>query len=212
MLAEPGTGAWSERYAPLLRAARVVHLLLAERAADPPAPWQRIAGDGRFALWEHPDSSPIASAYFDWPVWDGAAGSSAEASAAADALRGNALLVAPPASPPPVRVARAPAPVKYRRAAPEHIDLALDAGDQSALVFVSEGYHPWWRARVDGEPAPVWRASLAHMAVPVEAGPHVVELRLERPWLVAAADALSAAAWIALVAGLAVRALRRADP
>ena len=41
-LAEPGTGAWSERYAPLLRAARVDHLLLADRAAAPPAPWQRV--------------------------------------------------------------------------------------------------------------------------------------------------------------------------
>jgi hypothetical protein len=210
-LAEPGTGAWSDRYAPLLRAARVDHLLLAERAADPPAPWQRVAGDGRFALWEQPESPPVASAYFAWTVWNDPPGSSAEASAAADALRADALLVAPPAGPPPARVARGPAAVKYHRAAPERIDLELDAGDSPALVFVSEGYHPWWRARVDGEPAPVWRASLAHLAVPVAAGSHRVELRLERPALVAAADAVSAAAWIALAAGLAARALRRAD-
>jgi hypothetical protein len=54
----------------------------------------------------------------------------------------------------------------------------------------------------------VWRAALAHLAVPVEAGRHQVELRFERPALVAAADAVTATAWLAL----AVALIRRQIP
>ena len=208
MLAEPGAGAWSPRYAPLLRAARVGHLLLADRAPAPPAPWQHVRGDGRLSLWAVPEVAPIASVYSAWTVWDGPHGS-AEAAAAADALRANALLIAAPADAGPSVGARPPAPVTYRRPSPERIELALDAGDAPALAFVSEGYHPWWRALVDGEPAPVWRAALAHLAVPVAAGRHEVELRLERPALVAAADTTSAAAWAGLVLFGVWRMLRR---
>jgi len=210
MLAEPGEGAWNARYAPLLHAARVGYLLLPERAPAPPAPWHRVRDDGRFALWAQPAPSPIAAAYSAWTVWDGPHGS-AEAAAAVDALRANALLVAPPASSGPALAVRAPAAVTYRRPSPERIELAPDAGPEPALVFVSEGYHPWWRARVDGDSAPVWRAALAHLAVPVAPGRHEVELQLERPALVAVADAVTAIAWIALAVGLAVRTIRRAD-
>ncbi len=198
-LAEPASRAWSERYAPLLRAARVRHLLL-EKTPAPPAPWRRARGDGRFALWEQPDVPPIAVAYAAWKVWDGARGS-AEVVAAADALRANALLVAPPADSSLATSAPAPIAVTYHRPAPERMQLALDAGDAPALVFVSEGYHPWWRAQVDGLPAPVLRAAIAHVAVPVAPGRHEVELRLVRPALVAAADWISACAWLALALG-----------
>ena len=118
-----------------------------------------------------------------------------------DALRANEITVSPPAST-SGGPQRGPIAVTYRRPTPERMLLGLDAGRAPALVFVSEGYHPWWRARVDGEPAPVWRAALAHLAVPVEAGPHQVELRFERPVLVAAADAATTIAWIALTLAL----------
>ena len=59
------------------------------------------------------------------------------------------------------------------------------------------------------------RAAIAHMAIPVGPGRHAVELRLVRPFLVAAADTTTVAAWVALALGLPaawVRArLRRAD-
>jgi hypothetical protein len=198
-LAEPGTRPWSERYAPLLRVARVRNLLLGAHVPAPPDPWRRIAGDARFALFEQPEVSPVAVAYTAWTVWNGASGTAEEAAAAADALRADALLVAPPAD---ARVEPLAAPaliaVTYRRPQPERIELALDAGGAPALVFVSEGYHPWWRARVDGQPAPVVRAALAHLAVPVSPGYHDVEIELERPVLVATADGITAIAWIAL--------------
>ena len=196
MLAEPGSGAWSERYAPLLRAARVRRLLLPERTLALPTPWHRVSGDGRFALWEQPDVPPIAVGYTAWRVWDGEPGR-AEAAAAADALRENEITVSPPAST-SGGPQRGPIAVSYRRPTPERILLALDAGRAPALVFVSDGYHPWWHARVDGEPAPVWRAALAHLAVPVEAGRHKVELSFEPPAVIAAADVVTATAWFAL--------------
>jgi hypothetical protein len=200
MLAEPDSGAWSERYAPLLRAARVRRLLLPERAPPPPAPWQRANGDGRFALWEQPDVSPVAVGYSAWRVWDGEPGR-AEAAAAVEALREDEITVSPPATT-SGGPQRGPIAVAYRRPTPEWIRLALDAGRAPVLVFVSEGYHPWWHAYVDGAPAPVWRAALAHLAVPVGPGKHQLEVRFEPPALVAAADVLTTNAWIALAVWL----------
>ena len=50
------------------------------------------------------------------------------------------------------------------------------------LVF-SEVHDPGWRAWVDGAPAPVLRADLALVAVPVPAGEHEVLLRYTAPWV-----------------------------
>jgi hypothetical protein len=98
-------------------------------------------------------------------------------------------------------------PVGYARPAPEHIRLEVDAGRAPAVVFVSESHHPWWRATVDGRPVRVLRAARAFMAVAVEPGRHVIDLRLRRPALVAAADWTTAAAWIALALAASVGAV-----
>jgi hypothetical protein len=100
--------------------------------------------------------------------------------------------------------------VEYRRPAPEHIVLETDAGPAPATVLVAEGHHPWWRATVDGRPAPVLRAQKTLMAVRVGPGRHVIALRLRRPAAVAAADWTTAAAWIAVLLGGAWAATRRA--
>ncbi|MBK7781139.1 MAG: hypothetical protein IPJ58_10315 [Ardenticatenia bacterium] len=50
------------------------------------------------------------------------------------------------------------------------------------LVF-SEVHDPGWRAWLDGAPAPVLRADLALVAVPVPAGEHEVLLRYTAPWV-----------------------------
>jgi hypothetical protein len=65
------------------------------------------------------------------------------------------------------------------RPAPDRIELSLDAGSAPALVLVSEAYHPGWRATLDGHPAPVLRAQLALLAIPVPPGPHTLALRFE---------------------------------
>jgi hypothetical protein len=48
-----------------------------------------------------------------------------------------------------------------------------------AYLFVSENYYPAWRARVDGRSAPVVRAQVSLMAVPLAQGARVVELEFK---------------------------------
>lgn len=88
--------------------------------------------------------------------------------------------------------------VTFRQRAPEHFRLSVDAASEPAVIFVSEAYHPWWRARVDGKSEPVLRAQLMFMAVRVGPGQHEIEMELQPPLGVRLADALSAFAWIAL--------------
>lgn len=112
-------------------------------------------------------------------------------------------------------VSPAPTPlvdVEYRRSVPERITLEIDAGGQSAVIFIAEAHHPWWRATVDAEEAPIFRAQMAFMAVPVEAGSHEVELRFTPPFVVRAADRLTASGWLILgvgAVGLMVRGMVR---
>jgi len=63
---------------------------------------------------------------------------------------------------------------------------------------VSESYHPWWTATVDGGSAPVLRAETAFMGVPVGPGPHVVDLQLRPPLAVVLADGTTRLAWLVL--------------
>jgi hypothetical protein len=106
----------------------------------------------------------------------------------------------------------APRAATYARPAPERIVLDVDAGPAPAVVFVSEAFHPWWQARVDGVPGDVLRAQIAFMAVRVPPGAHRVELELRAPLALRVADRVTQFAWMvlagaALVAGL--RAIRR---
>lgn len=103
-------------------------------------------------------------------------------------------------------------PVGYRRPARDEIVLAIDAGARDAVVVVSESYHPWWTASVDGTPAPLLRAFVGYQAVHVGPGRHDIVLRFTPPSLVRAADLASTVAWgIVLAVGVAValRGLRR---
>lgn len=63
-----------------------------------------------------------------------------------------------------------------------HVDARTDGGTPGWLVF-SEVWHPGWRATVDGAPAPVLRADVALIAVPVPPGAHRVSLAFRDPWL-----------------------------
>ena len=61
-----------------------------------------------------------------------------------------------------------------------YIELNVKAGGPRLLV-VSENYHPFWHAYVDGEERPLFRANYAWKAVAVPAGEHRVELRFHDP-------------------------------
>ncbi len=80
-----------------------------------------------------------------------------------------------------------------------------------ALVVASEAYYPGWRAFVDGEEVPIYRASYYLRAVPARAGTHIIEMRFD-------SVSLKVGAWISLlalavcVAVLALGRLVRARP
>ncbi len=107
---------------------------------------------------------------------------------------------------------RAPSAATYSRPAPDRMVLEADAGPAPAMLFVSEAYHPWWRARIDGATAEVLRAQIAFMAVRIPPGSHRVELELEPPLPLRVADRVSQLSWIALAGAVLVagaRGLRR---
>ena len=53
------------------------------------------------------------------------------------------------------------------------------ATSASGLLMLSEVYYPAWKAYVDGERVPLYRADHLLRAIPVPAGEHTVELRYE---------------------------------
>ncbi|MCX4247545.1 glycosyltransferase family protein [Paraliomyxa miuraensis] len=76
------------------------------------------------------------------------------------------------------------------------------------LVVVAEGHAEGWTARIDGEPAPLWRANLVFRALVVEPGTHRIELRYEPPGVVAL-WALWALGWLGIGAVVIVDWRRR---
>jgi hypothetical protein len=101
--------------------------------------------------------------------------------------------------------------VEFHRPAPERISLRMEALPTPSVVFVSEGYHPWWQATVDGVPVNVQRAQIAFMAVPTIAGSTQIDLNLVAPLSVRIADLVSRAAWLLVLIALPIAAalLRR---
>ena len=88
--------------------------------------------------------------------------------------------------------------VRVGAGAPGELTLATSASSP-ALLVVTQSWFPGWRARVDGQEAPVRRADYVAMAVPIAAGEHRVVLSYGSR-AVHAAAALSALALVATVA------------
>jgi hypothetical protein len=76
----------------------------------------------------------------------------------------------------------------------------------SGLLVLSEVFYPAWKAYVDGEPVPIYRADHLLRAVPIPAGEHAVELRYESRALKTGV-AISLLAYTALV-GLVIAKAR----
>jgi MYXO-CTERM domain-containing protein len=92
--------------------------------------------------------------------------------------------------------------VRIERSSPGRLALSVVSREARYLV-VSESWHPGWKARVDGLPAPVYRTDVALLGLSVPAGAHRVELDFAPPlWNLAraisafAALVLLAAAWV----------------
>jgi len=58
------------------------------------------------------------------------------------------------------------------------VTIEVETGRAGFLVL-NDLWNPWWRASIDGEPAPVLRANVLFRAVSVPAGRHVVRFRFE---------------------------------
>ena len=57
----------------------------------------------------------------------------------------------------------------------QQVDFAITASEPT-LAVLSQTYYHWWRAYVDGQPAPLLQANYAFQAVSVPAGRHQVRL------------------------------------
>jgi hypothetical protein len=55
------------------------------------------------------------------------------------------------------------------------------SGRRPAVVVVADSWFPGWRAKVDGEPAPVLKADGAFLGVAVAPGDHTIELEYHKP-------------------------------
>ncbi|GBU23938.1 hypothetical protein R83H12_00557 [Fibrobacteria bacterium R8-3-H12] len=65
----------------------------------------------------------------------------------------------------------------FKIASAEMDELVFEVeSSQNALLFVSENYHPYWRAKVNGKDAQVHRAFSTFMAVEIPSGKSLVEL------------------------------------
>ena len=84
--------------------------------------------------------------------------------------------------------------------ASDRLTIAVSAR-RAAVLVVTEGYDPGWRAWIDGAPAPVWRANAIFRAVPVGEGDHRVEMRYRPP---SAAWGAAASVLGAVVAGVLI--------
>jgi hypothetical protein len=74
----------------------------------------------------------------------------------------------------------------------------------SGLLVLSEVYYPAWKAYVDGERVPLYRADHLLRAIPVPAGEHTVELRYES-WTLRLGTVLSLLTSLMLVALMLAR-------
>ena len=99
--------------------------------------------------------------------------------------------------------------------APNEVTLSV-SGERPGLLFVSEIYHPSWRASVDGKEVPIYRMNVAFRAVPMPAGQHelVFRYRSSELWIGGTTSAATLLLTLTAIGALALRRRRgaRADP
>jgi len=77
------------------------------------------------------------------------------------------------------------------------------------LLVISESFHPWWTAELDGASHPVLRAQVAFLGAMIPAGDHVLELKFRRPWTFVFLAAVSLVSLFAVLGALGVTFRRR---
>ena len=77
-------------------------------------------------------------------------------------------------------------------------EIEVDAQDRS-LVVISQAYYPAWRAFLDGQPAPIWRANYAFQAAETPAGRHHLQIVYRDSFFVVGVAVSAAALLMCLV-------------
>jgi len=116
------------------------------------------------------------------------------------------VLLSAPAAPPVASVddaaAATPPPVVVTGYSLNDVSLQV-AAPTGGYVVLSDTFHPWWRAEVDGQAVPIQRANLAFRAVAVTRGAHRLHFYYDRRWFLVGA-AVSLAALAGCLAALAI--------
>ncbi|WP_018611412.1 YfhO family protein [Segetibacter koreensis] len=66
---------------------------------------------------------------------------------------------------------------------PQKIHITVNVSQPDSLVFL-QNHYKFWKAKVDGRPAPVNKSFITFMSVPVDKGRHLVEFYYEDRWLI----------------------------
>lgn len=176
-----------------------VHYVLSERDLDGPG-LERVYEEGKVKVYRIGDPLPRAWVVHNLVVADG---DRAIDRLNADEFDPRATAVLPPTDEVPDTSGESIPGV-----APQVVEagpgrLILDIAPQAGgLLVVSQPFYPGWRARIDGQPVPIYRADLFLQGIPVTAGTHRVELTYRlSPW----PAVISLAALLACLAGLGLR-------
>jgi hypothetical protein len=148
-------------------------------------PMARLLNDG-LPVDELPPLAVYGAAHFheDTPTADDVARALAVGSLRSLALARNPMPRAPlePVFRSPHAAGGAGARVETKTFSTVHIRTESGA---PALLFVRDAFSPYWRAWVNGAPAPVYRAMGTFKAVPIPSGAAEVELRFSPPGIAA---------------------------
>ncbi|MBI3878283.1 MAG: YfhO family protein [Verrucomicrobia bacterium] len=150
---------------------------LSQERADAPI-LARAATNGQYALIEFTGALPRAALYSHWIVTNRAEQLPVLAGPAFDPEKSVLVEEALPTPPPAAPATNSAGEVKFLSYASKRIRLSAKA-DGPCLLLLNDRYDPNWKARVDGQPAPVVRCNYIMRGVHLAKGEHTVEFRFQ---------------------------------
>jgi hypothetical protein len=176
-------------------------------ASDPPVPEATaVAQDGLWALYHVETQSPRASVLTQWTVVR--APEAALAAVTTSEFQPTVQVVLENEPGFPQRREVEPTPAQYARLSSGSARVVVDA-PSAAVVLVRNSYDPNWRARLDGQPVPVFRADSFLQAVLVPSGRHVIDLEYHDPWVIRGLWGSGVAIGGLVIAGIVLRRRQR---
>ncbi|HLG74753.1 MAG TPA: YfhO family protein [Chloroflexota bacterium] len=100
-----------------------------------------------------------------------------------------------------------PWPARVASEGDNRLDVDITVPQPAALV-VTTPYYPGWKASVDGQPAPIFRADFTFQGLPLQPGSHHVVLRFD-PDVFKLGGAISAVGWLAAAVVFVIGLARR---